>query len=538
METKVNNPLIVRCPNCGGEQGFDIVKQQYECAYCGSVTEMAQQKAEFRNWRTLQQNNVRSEMGRVKMFSCPACGAQTIAPAEEAVAQCPFCQNSVIDGSFSNTVMPEAILPFKLTLDEARKRLEGWLSAHSSNPVSAIIKKNMDHFAGCYLPYHIVRGSCDGGMNVADQSGAGYAYPFRAYINTMAVNASNDLDNIFLDGIEPFDFSETRDFDYGFLNGQRARIQTLNDVKVKKRISEETQTELYDTLSKEAHTKEISVGIGQNDCESVTALMPVYFVNCGNGVAAAVNGQTGKISVSTGKSKNLTRLWWLSPTIATIVLAIIFFALKAEAMLALTGAGVFGIILFAVAHQRHRDEFVREIFTDPKTKGSHNDTKAVFMEDFGKGMVPVKLKFFTVGRIIKIILAALVIIFLPYLIALPIQLMMGKPAADINLAYGAAWFIIPVFFAILGLTGMGKAMLYAFPMYYEIFPDGTTKRRKMPKNNNVSSSDVKSLLFSKVGCVVIGFVLFLLLGSVGAMLSPDDDKGDASKNKTEVTSEP
>ena len=519
METKVNNPLIVRCPNCGGEQGFDIVKQQYECAHCGSVTEMAQQKAEFRNWRTLQQNNVRSEMGRVKMFSCPACGAQTMAPAEDVVTQCPFCQNSVIDGNFSNTVMPEAILPFKLTLDEARKRLEGWLSANSSKPVASIIKKNMDRFAGCYLPYHIVRGSCDGDMNVADQSGAGYAYPFRAYINSMAVNASNDLDNIFLDGIEPFDFSETRDFDYGFLNGQRAKIQTANDKNMGNRIAEETKTELYDTLKKEAHTKEISVGIGNNDCETVSALMPVYFVNCGKGVAAAVNGQTGKISVSTGKSKNLTRLWWLSPTIVTIVLAIIFFALKAGATLALAGAGVFGMILFAVAHQRHKDEFVREILTDPKDKGTHNDTKAVFMEDFGKGMVPVKLKFFTVGRIIKITLAALVIIFLPYLIALPIQLMMGKPIADINLAYGAAWFIIPVFFAILGLTGMGKAMLYGFPMYYEIFPDGTTKRRSKPRKDNATPSRFKDLFFSKIGCVVIGFVLFLLIGSIGAMLS-------------------
>jgi len=525
MEAKVNNPLIVRCPNCGGEQGFDIVKQQYECAHCGSVTEMAQQKAEFRNWRTLQHNNVRNDMSRVKLFSCPACGAQTMSPAEEVVVQCPFCQNSLIDGDFSNTVMPEAILPFKLTLDEAKKRLEDWLASHSSNPVSAIIKKNMNRFVGCYLPYHIVRGACDGSMSVANQAGAGYHYPFRAYINSMAVNASSDLDNIFLDGIEPFDFKETREFDYGFLNGQRAKIQNVSDKKLSSRIKEETSTELYHTLSKEAHTKEVSVLMSDNDNETVAALMPVYFVNCGNGVAAAVNGQTGKISVSTGKNKNLTRFWWLSPTIATIVLAIIFFALKAGAGLALAGAGIFGIILFAVAHQRHRDEFVREVLTDPKTKAAHNDTRAVFMEDFGSGMIPVKVKFFTLGRIIKITLAALLIIFLPYLIALPIQLMRGEPVSDIKLLHGAAWFIIPVFFAILGLTGMGKAMLYGYPMFYEIFPDGSTKRRRKPKTeaDKAKVKDMMSLMRSKTGCLVIGIVLFLLIGSVGAMLSSDDD---------------
>lgn len=535
MEAKVSNPLIVRCPNCGGEQGFDIVKQQYECAHCGSVTEMVQQKAEFRNWRALQQNNVRKDIGRVKLFSCPACGAKTMAPSEEVVTQCPFCQNSLIDGDFSDTIVPEAILPFKLTLDEAKKRLEGWLAANSSKPVSAIIKKNMDRFAGCYLPYHIVRGACDGAMSVADQAGAGYHYPFRAYINSMAVNASNDLDNIFLDGIEPFDFKETREFDYGFLNGQRAKIQNVNGEKLSSRIKEEMSTELYHTLSKEAHTKEISVFMGDNDNETIAALMPVYFVNCGNGVAAAVNGQTGKISVSTGKSINLTRFWWLSPTIVTVVLAIIFFALNAGAMLALTGAGVFGMILFAVAHQRHRDEFVREILTDPKTNETHNDTKAVFMEDFGSGLIPVKLKFFTVGRIIKITLASLAIIFLPYLIALPIQLMLGRPVSDINLLYGAAWFIIPVFFAILGLTGMGKAMLYGYPMFYEIFPDGTTKRRKRPQTEaeKARRDETMSIFRTKVGCFVIGFMLFLLIGSVGAMLSPDDStKTPASTTKS------
>lgn len=60
METKVNNPLVVRCPNCNGEQSFNIVNQKYECSHCGSTTKLAQHKSEFRSWRTLQQNNVRS----------------------------------------------------------------------------------------------------------------------------------------------------------------------------------------------------------------------------------------------------------------------------------------------------------------------------------------------------------------------------------------------------------------------------------------------------------------------------------------------
>lgn len=53
METTVNNPLVIRCKSCGGDQSFDIIKQQYVCAHCGSVTELNSQTAEFKSWKQL-----------------------------------------------------------------------------------------------------------------------------------------------------------------------------------------------------------------------------------------------------------------------------------------------------------------------------------------------------------------------------------------------------------------------------------------------------------------------------------------------------
>jgi len=525
MEAKVNNPLIVRCPNCNGEEGFDIEKQRYECSHCGHITEKAQQKLEFRNWRKLQHNKVRSDIGKLKLFRCPACGAQTMAPVDEAVAKCPFCQNSLIDADFSGAVMPEVILPFKLTYDEAKSRLEKWLGSNSLSPAAKSIRNNMDRFAGCYLPYHVVRGACDGNMSIADQAGIGHNYPFRAYIKSMAVNASCGLDNIFLDGIEPFDFDETREFEYGFLNGQRAKVQNVGSKNLEKRISDETSTELYHTLSKDVHTKEVSVLMGDNETETIAALMPVYFLKCDNGVAVAVNGQSGKISVFTGKNKNLTRFWWLGPVAVAIVLAVVISILGDDVSLGFAVSLVIGIILLVVAHQRHHDEIVPDVIISPKDKESHNGTRAVFMKDFGDGKIPVKIKFFTAWRIIKIAIAAVIIIFLPYLIALPIQLLMEKPISDINLLYGAAWFIIPVLFTVLGLTGMGKAMLYGYPMYYEVLPDGKTKRVKIKKDTSESTTkNIFGFLRTKVGCLLVCIALFLLVGSIGAMLSADDEE--------------
>lgn len=522
MESQVNNPLVIRCKNCGGDHSFDIGRQQYVCAHCGSVTELNSQKAEFRNWRNLQQQKIQQNLNHAKTFSCPSCGARTMASADDAFTKCPFCQSTMVDANFAGVDLPEVIIPFKITQKEAEEKLRAWLVANKNNPAAKAIEKNMHRFSGCYLPYHIVKGAFDGYMSLSTQSGVPYHYPFKAYLSHTAVNASKDWNNLFLDGIEPFDFNETREFDFRYLNGQKAKIQNIEPKSLALRIEEETKSELYENLSKKVNTKEVSVGLHDQDNESIGALMPVYLVHCKNGIDAAVNGQTGQVSIATGKQKNLTRLWWLLPVIATLVVGIAG-GLFGGIELGIMGAIVFGLVFFAIAHNRHHDEIVNEIVTEPKTKKDHNDTRTVFLADFGQGPVPAQLKFFTPWRIIKTVFIILAVIFLPVLIAAPIQLLRGLPLSSIKIGYGAAWYCIPGFFAILAAGGLAKAMMYGAPLYYEILPNGKTKRRKTVSQKRPSLKEIlantKFALTTKTGCLIIGFILFLLIGSVAAMIS-------------------
>lgn len=46
MESQVINPLVIRCKNCGGDLSFDIVKQKYCCAHCGSEANASEKKVE------------------------------------------------------------------------------------------------------------------------------------------------------------------------------------------------------------------------------------------------------------------------------------------------------------------------------------------------------------------------------------------------------------------------------------------------------------------------------------------------------------
>lgn len=518
METVVKNPLVVRCEYCGGDVNYDIAKQRYCCSHCGAEASNADKKAENLKWRSIRKEAVMKDLAQVKSFSCPACGAQTIATGDSVTAQCPFCQNTMIDAKFADNDIPEVILPFKISKEEAEAKLREWLNKNKSSHAAKVIECSMQNFTGCYLPYHIVRGAFDSKLHIRMHDGDS-VYPFRAYLSHTAVNASKDLDNLFLDGIEPFDFDSALEFNFGYLNHQNAKVQNINGEALSGRINEETNAELYKSLSKKVSTKEMSVTFSDDNSETIPALMPVYLVKCKNGIAAAVNGQTGKVSVDTGKEKNLTRFWWLAPTAATLAV-IIAGTLFGGWELGFLGGLVFGIVFFIIANSRHEKKVVRVIETYPKSKEDHNDTQTEFVADFGEGLVPAKLKFFTFWRITKVILIILAVIFLPVLLAVPIQLMRGMPLTSIHIGYGAAWYCIPGFFTILAAGGLAKSMMYGVPIYYEILPNGKTKRRRLASRKKVTMKELfpKSTLTSKQGCLVIGFMLFLLIGSTLAMI--------------------
>lgn len=521
METTVKNPLVIRCEYCGGDLSYSIIKQRYCCAHCNAEASTAEKKAEYRRWKSLRYETVMQGISKVKSFACPTCGAQTIAEGENATALCPFCQNTMIDAKFAGNDLPEVIIPFKLTQEEAEAKLREWLNQNKGNAAAKAIEGNLHRFTGCYLPYHIVRGAYNSKLDIRLHDGGIASYPFRAYLSHTAVNASRDLNNLFLDGIEPFNFDEALEFNFGYLNHQNAKVQNINGAALESRIKEETQEELYKTLTKKVHTKEMSVSLNDEGSESIPALMPVYIVKCKNGIAAAVNGQTGKISVTTGKTKDLTRFWWIAPTLATLIVGIAG-GFVGGWELALIGALVFGMVFFAIAHNRHDKKTIQEIITYPKTEEEHNDTQAEFFADFGQGPVPAKLKFFTLWRIIKTILIVLAVIFLPVLLAAPIQLLRGMPLTDLHIGYGAAWYCIPGFFTILAAGGLGKSMMYSVPLYYEILPNGQTKRRKPVSQKRPSLKEIlsnsKFALKSKEGCFIIGFTIFLLIGSTLAMI--------------------
>lgn len=379
METTVHNPLVIRCNNCGGELSFDIVEQRYVCKHCGTTLEPDSRKAEFKNWKSTHQDALRQQLAQAKLFRCPSCGAKTMTSADEVTASCPFCGNTLIDDTFSDAELPETIIPFQITLEEAKGKLKEWVKNNPKQPVAQEIEQHIDKLAGCYLPFQIVRGSFEGKLYLMKKGATETEHLFSAYLKSVAVNASKEFDNLFLDGIEPFDFNQAKVFEFSYLNRQKAKIQNIDSKEMNQRITEEVEVELIRTLSKRLHNKRISLYLLDDDNESASTLLPVYIVNCGNGISAAVNGQTGKVSIMTGREVKLIKRWWLVPSlfiVATIILGILSedfrFYMIATALLIATIAGAIGT--------QFKKKTVKEILTAPKTNLAHNNTQVQFFK--------------------------------------------------------------------------------------------------------------------------------------------------------------
>lgn len=380
METQVTNPLVIRCKHCGGELGFDIVKQQYVCAHCGATTEQNSQKAEFKEWKSTHQRNLQEQLSQAKLFCCPACGAQTMTSSEEATAECPFCGNTLIDDTFSETELPEVIIPFKVTLEDAKRRLKEWTGNNSKLPAAQSIKQHIDRLTGCYLPYQIVRGTNNGHLYIAKLTGVDTSHSFKAYLDSTAVNASKEFDNLLLDGMEPFLFDDAKAFDFSYLNHQKAKIKNVDDKELNKRIDEEIKAELFQTLSKKLLNRRISLFLLDDENESASALLPVYFIKCEDGIVAAVNGQTGKISIATGKTLQPSKHWWILPTILATIATIAGIVYK-EILLTIIAPIFLGCMFFFESRNRHWRNPVKEILTTPKTQYPHNKTRLQFFEE-------------------------------------------------------------------------------------------------------------------------------------------------------------
>lgn len=503
MENRITD---IHCTSCGAPAAFDIAEQAYLCSYCGGRVGIKEALAEKTGFRKMQARKVRESAKKypLRAASCSVCGAEVVFEEKEALAKCAFCGSPLVLKTYLNDrEFPECVIPFALTEEEAKEQLLAWCSANSRKPEAGSLKKLLPSLKGFYLPYELVRGPVH---LMAKRMDSARSYPCESQFFDEFVSRSKQLDNLLLDGMEPYDLSALTGFDFGFVAGHRVRVSDISDEELAERVSKEAGNTCAPAVSKVLETSAVSISADVSSAVRLPVLLPVYYIAQGK-TMAAVNGQTGKVSVRAEKESRYYFLpWWMKALLSTALFSGLFLgALRLGGIarndaLLMTGALalVLLIVTLALFSDTVRSRFTvsagRKIYTSgdtPFRRGADGPVlrkealarraaEPVFVQNIGGRLTPVTLKFTTPRRVLGLLLQTVTVLFLPVITALFLN---GFRFSELNPGGSAVWFCIMVPVVPVYLLKYGFAELHDNPQIYLRAQNGRAKRYR-PKTGS------------------------------------------------------
>ncbi len=552
------NPLKVYCRNCGAPAGFDILNQTYRCAACGETTGIAESKQQMLHWRTLQKDNTQAYLRgqTVAQYACSSCGATVVFEGGEASQTCDFCGSKLVRKELTDAdQLPELIIPFFITPEEARQRLLDWGHKYQHKPEGRSVVSSMGQFKGYYLPYQLVKGPVYGEVT---RDSTFRKFRVAGYLEGTAVSTSKQLDNLVLNEAEPFDWSQARPFELGYIAGHHVKLSDISDADTAKRVNREVEAEFLPEVRKVMQTSGCDVNMNNGELDTITVLLPMYFIKVGK-LTAVLNGQTGRIAVSGDRVKK-SFPWVIEPLLGTLLCTLLLsipyhFALEPMFLF----VAVFGCIFFAamgegrtsliesITMRSRESKATREKEKLHITEG--NDilknpygTKPVFIEFNEKKNrdVPAKIKFYSVGRWLSILWNIFILVMLPAILAAGIRLLQISESGEAfmdgyKIGYGAAWYVLAGMIALIYWIRGVRSDVYNHPIVREILPGGKTKLMGRRADRRVSvfslfgigerDKDGKRITLLRalwdlrgLGFFLGGTLLFILLGSTLAIV--------------------
>ena len=151
------------CAQCGAQLRYAPGQTTLTCEHCGYVQsipaaeylQLALALGEHDLARGLQDDLPDAAMSEVRTTSCPSCGAEVEFKGATHATQCPFCASPVVvDTGTQRHIKPQAVLPFVLTEDQARKAMTGWLGRLWFAPGTLLeYARKGRAMSGIYVPF-------------------------------------------------------------------------------------------------------------------------------------------------------------------------------------------------------------------------------------------------------------------------------------------------------------------------------------------------------------------------------------------------
>lgn len=277
-ESSVSSPAVVdtsskakdgqnRCPYCGATEIFTNAKTgKLRCSYCRNEFEAEKLEGMVEDISQLQgqvmgsgASNIQADVKDVITLKCTSCGAEVVIDTASSVnAKCHWCRNILsINEQIPNGSVPDTVLPFGVTKDEARKCIEDFVGKRKffANP-KFTAEFTTENVMGVYFPYMLVDVNAH-----ANLSGEGEHLKRRYFVNTnngqktyydadlyhvereydltisgLSVesssdrrnNSASDKTNNVINAIMPFDIENCVKYNANFLKGYTSEKRDTN----------------------------------------------------------------------------------------------------------------------------------------------------------------------------------------------------------------------------------------------------------------------------------------------------------------------
>ncbi len=372
--------MAILCENCASTLRFDPDSCKLVCSSCGG------------NYRVdgevpydVSENTSLSDAREIKTMNfevsvCQTCGAKLTFYTNELNTLCSYCGNSDIrkEGKLRKRI-PDAIIPFKVSRKTAEQKVREHI-AKLPFVEQGFAKKGLAGLCGIYIPYYIVNADYKSIMHIQYSDEVKLDSSVSCVFDKLILEASDMLPDDISVAVEPYDISELKVFNEGYLQGFSADVADTTAEEMERRADDSVKRMILSECRKmNIVTKGSRIlkndGRISFDGTATYALFPVWIatiVHNGCKTAFLVNGQTGKVYGTPPYSEAGFRRRVILTSLFTIpLMALVFYVFSrvaARVILSHAFIGLFLSLILTVALIIAFKSFIRHWLDDADMK--------------------------------------------------------------------------------------------------------------------------------------------------------------------------
>ncbi len=255
----------------------------------------------------------------LRVWKCPHCGAEVVSDKDTVATNCVFCNTPLmLEEQMTGTFRPKSIIPFQVDRKQIEKIYEDYIKTKPFYPPEYSKANVIEKIKSVYLPFWLYDVNTSGWLRATGEHTISHTTRDWIITDHQVFNIERDGNMEFknipviadsktpvdaMDSIEPFDFSDMKEFNTAYLPGFLAERYDLDahkcQDKMETRAANTFDQALSSTIGGYSAVKMTGGDMRHRVENADFALMPAYllFMDFDNNAdkLIAINGQTGKI---------------------------------------------------------------------------------------------------------------------------------------------------------------------------------------------------------------------------------------------------